>query len=59
MTTITVEGVGRACDAATWLNNHNIDYELTGTGVVSTDRPRYHFMFANTKDATYFALRWQ
>lgn len=59
MTTITVEGVERACAAGEWLNKQNINYELTGTGVISSGSPKYHFMFSNTKDATHFALKWR
>ena len=59
MNTITVEGADRALDAGAWLNEQNINYKLTGTGVVSSDRPRYHFVFVNATDATHFALRWR
>jgi hypothetical protein len=58
MTTITVDGADRAIDAGEWLNERKINYEIFGIGVLSSE-PKYQFKFANSKDATHFALRWR
>jgi hypothetical protein len=59
MNTITVEGVDRAIDAGMWLNEQQIEFELTGTGLVSSSTPKYHFKFDDPKDASHFALIWR
>jgi hypothetical protein len=58
MTTITVEGADRASDAGEWLNEQRIDYKIEMAAWTNYN-PRYHFTFADSKDATYFALRWR
>jgi hypothetical protein len=58
MTTVTIKGANQALDAGSWLAQQNIDYQLTGTGVMSFTEPLYHFLFYNSKDATHFALKW-
>ena len=57
MTTVIIEGPEKAIFAGTWAeknikNNWHLD-------VREPFANRYHFVFSDSKDATFFSLRWK
>jgi hypothetical protein len=60
MSTVIIHGPERAVRAGTWAEKNILnkwDLDFVGSNPFSA-KPEYAFKFANSKDATLFALKW-